>query len=532
VRSYGEKSGPLVSVLLPTYNRRRYLPVSLSSIVHQDYRDLEIFVIRDGGEEVSDIVNSFNDSRIVFINREENCGLPHTLNEALVRVKGKYICYLGDDDLYYPHHVSTLVDVLENKTDCQAAYSDLYKVYCKIMPDGSRQVLSKVVEISRDFDRFLMLYFNQALHVSLMHSRSLLEKTGLYNEQLSVLIDWDMTRRLAFFTDFYHTYEITGEFYGPVGESDRISCQKRKDRIQFNKNVFTIRTTRPTKPWPKIKDLSIIFTPEHLNNEAGKTLGLIWRHTFYPYQVYLPLPQEDLDGLRTDMPNIIRMPVRFSASEAERMEAVLAVCEGDYVAVVPGGFPVKEMYVEDPLYALINSSAGKEAFELEGSTDAFWGVVIGKNDLLYARRSFPNLPLRESLKAAGIVIKKLRPEEIPFQFDSLLREAQLAEKDGNCGLAAEVFGYIGKHYQNELWMKTLAAKAFFKAGALTKAAELSGEVNQRRAVVDTLLLEGRINQKQKNFESAIKLLERAKKILEGRELLWTQQGMTCLENAI
>jgi tetratricopeptide (TPR) repeat protein len=108
----------------------------------------------------------------------------------------------------------------------------------------------------------------------------------------------------------------------------------------------------------------------------------------------------------------------------------------------------------------------------------------------------------------------------------------LAEKDGNCGLAAEVFGYIGKHYQNELWMKTLAAKAFFKAGALTKAAELSGEVNQRRAVVDTLLLEGRINQKQKNFESAIKLLERAKKILEGRELLWTQQGMTCLENAI
>jgi len=526
VESYEEKRGPLVSVLLPTYNRRRLLPVSLSSVVHQDYRDLEIFVIRDGGEEVSDIVNSFNDSRIVFINREENRGLPHTLNEALARAKGKYICYLGDDDLYYPHHVSTLVDVLENKTDCEVAYSDLYKVYCRIMPDGGREVLSKVVEISRDFDRFFTLYFNQALHVSIMHNRSLLEKTGLYNEQLSVLIDWDMTRRLAFFSDFYHTYEITGEFYSPVGESDRISTQQRKDKIKFNKNVFTIRTTRPAKPWPKIKDLSIIFAPGLPNKEAGKTLGLIWRHTFYPYQVYLPLPQEDLNRFHTDMPNVIRVTVGLSASEAERIDAALARCEGDYVAVAPSGFPVEEMWVEDPLYALINNSAGGEAFELEGSTDELWGVVIGKNDLLNARRSFPNLSLRESLKAAGIVIKKVRPEEAPFQLDDLFRDARLAEKDGDWGLAARAYEYMAKHYQNELWMKTLAATAFFKAGALTRAAELSGEINRQRPVVDTFLLEARINRKQKDFGSAIMLLEKAKNILEGRELLWTRQGTT------
>ena len=61
-------NGPLVSVLLATYNRRAYLPIALGSIVRQDYGNLEILVIRDGGEDVSDIVESFDDSRIVFCN--------------------------------------------------------------------------------------------------------------------------------------------------------------------------------------------------------------------------------------------------------------------------------------------------------------------------------------------------------------------------------------------------------------------------------------------------------------------------------
>ncbi|MHC4891251.1 MAG: glycosyltransferase family 2 protein, partial [Planctomycetota bacterium] len=102
-RDNERKVGPIVSVLIPTYNRRRYLPVALSSVVHQDYNNLEIFVIRDGGEDVCDVVSSFDDPRIIFINRKENRGLPFTLNEALVRAQGKYVCYLGDDDRYYPH---------------------------------------------------------------------------------------------------------------------------------------------------------------------------------------------------------------------------------------------------------------------------------------------------------------------------------------------------------------------------------------------------------------------------------------------
>ncbi len=516
-----KKGGPVVTVLVPTFNRRRYLAGALASVVRQSYRSLQIIVINDGGEDVRDIVNSFGDERLIFIDRKENRGKAFSLNEALAQAKGKYVAYLDDDDLYYPNHIETLVTALENNSDCQVAYSDLYKVYCKVCPDGSRQVLSKVVEISRDFDRFFMLYWNHVLHVSLVHRRDLLDKTGLYNEDINVLIDWDMTRRLVFFSDFHHVPEITGEFYQPADDCDRISVQRRKNKKEYTKNILTIRTTRPPKPWTKLGDMSIIFTADRLNKQAGTTLGSIWQRTFYPYEVYLPLPTADFEKLDTDMPNIIPVLVNPLSSQAERIDSALARCEGEYIAIVPSGFPMREFWVEDSLHALVNSSVNKEGFELEDSTDRLWAVVVKKNDLQCARRSFPHLSVRESLNAAGIAIRRLQPEEIPFQFDQLLEKAKSAEKNGNWSKAAEMFEYITEHYRNELWMKTLAAKASFKAGGHIRAAELSREVNRQRPTVDTLLLEAKVKREKNDFNSAINLLEKAEQILEGKKLLWT-----------
>jgi len=106
------------------------------------------------------------------------------------------------------------------------------------------------------------------------------------------------------------------------------------------------------------------------------------------------------------------------------------------------------------------------------------------------------------------------PEEIPFQFDQLLEQARCAEKEGNWLKAAQKFAYIAEHHQNELWMKTLAAEAFYKAGLNAQAAELVRRVNQQRPTVDTLLLEAKLNREKNGSKSAIPLLEKAEQMLE------------------
>ncbi|OHB85288.1 MAG: hypothetical protein A2Z38_07055 [Planctomycetes bacterium RBG_19FT_COMBO_48_8] len=512
--NYKKKAEPVVSVLVPTFNRPQYLSKALASVLQQSYRNLQLIVINDGGEDVSDIVNSFHDPRLIFINRKENRGKPYSLNEALNRAEGKYVAYLDDDDIYYPNHIATLVNALEFKTDCQVAYSDFYKAYCRVSSDGSRQVLSKIVEVSRDFDRFFMLYFNHVLHVCLMHRRDLIEKTGPYNEQLNVLIDWDMTRRLVFFSDFHHVCEITGEYYHPEGESDRISIQRRKDKNEYMRNILTIRTTRPPKPWPKIRDMSIIFIANRLDKQAGKTINSIWQHTFFPYKLYLPLSESDINRLNSDMPNLVPAPVNPATSQARHIDTILERCDSEYIGIVTSGLPINDMWIENPLYALINNPNSHRGYEPEGSTDELWAAVVTKDDLQFARRSFPNLAVRESLKAAGIVLKHPNFEELPFQFDNLLQQAQSAEKDGNWRQAGQIYEFIAENHRNELWMKRLAARAFFKAGDHIQTAELSQSVNRQRPTVDTLLLEAKIKREKKDFDSAIKLLKTAEQILE------------------
>jgi len=354
-----------------------------------------------------------------------------------------------------------------------------------------------------------------------MHRRDLLEKTGPYNENLNVLIDWDITRRLAFFSDFHHIPKITGEYYNPIGESDRISVKQRKDAKEYLKNVLAIRTTIPPKPWLIIADMSIIFAPQNLDTQAAKTIGYIWRYTFFPYHLYLPLPQSDFARLNTAMPNIVFVPVNPSLSQIQRIDAALEFCDGEYVTIVPDGFPVKDFWMEGSLYALINSSVLREGFYLEGSTDVLWAVVLKKADLQYARKGFANLSLQQSLKAAGITVKQPVLEQLPFQFDNLLQQARLAEKDGDWLQAAQMFEQIADSHQNRLWMKALAARAFFKAGNYARAADLASRLNQQRPTVDTLLLEAKLNRQIKKFNPAIDLLKKAQRILEGPELLWT-----------
>ena len=119
----------------------------------------------------------------------------------------------------------------------------------------------------------------------------------------------------------------------------------------------------------------------------------------------------------------------------------------------------------------------------------------------------------QSLEASGVVLRKPSYEQLPFQFDDLLQQAQRHKRDGSWAQAAHMFAYIAEHHRNEIWMKTLAAQSFYKAGYHSKATELSREINQRRPTVNSLLLEAKIYQEKKDFHSAIELLKRAEQIL-------------------
>lgn len=514
------KNVPLVSILIPTYNRSMSLPCAIRSALSQEYQNIEVIVIRDGGQKINDMIGSFNDNRLVFIDRDENRGIPHTLNQGLCAARGKYICYLGDDDILYPNHVSTLLNAIETKTDCPAVYSDLYRVYCRNSANGERLVLSKVLEISRDFDRFMMLYFNHVLHVSMMHRKDLIEKTGPYNENLNILIDWDLFRRMVFFADFYHVKEITGEFYCPVKDSDRVSVLNRKDPQSYYRNLLTIRTTRPAKPWSKIKDLAIILDAAELTQGIGEKIKTIWEKTSYPNTIYLPLLGRDMGRLNLGLPNIVPVEVNDFSWQG-RIRAALAKCDAEFVAVVPGDFAIREFWIEDCLNAINKNPIANEVFEIEGSDENLWAGIFEKNMLERIVSENMSGNLLDSVKKAGLNIRKVQPDEIVFQYDQFLSRARTLMQQKDFGRAAELLEYIANNYGNELWISILAAQAHLKSGNLQRAKDISGHLNKVFPSVESLITAAQAEKGFKNYGRAIELFSGALEIIEGKQLIWT-----------
>jgi len=114
-------SDPLVTVIIPTYNRADTLVYAVDSVLWQTYQHFELLVVGDCCTDHTDEVMQkyLEDPRVQWINLPENSGYQSVPNnEGLKRAKGEYVCYLNHDDIWLPNHLQDCVEgITEVKAD-------------------------------------------------------------------------------------------------------------------------------------------------------------------------------------------------------------------------------------------------------------------------------------------------------------------------------------------------------------------------------------------------------------------------------
>lgn len=128
-RASGEP--PLVSVVVPTYNRTAYLETALASAVRQTYTNIEILVADDASKEdvFGAVISKFaSDPRVKYHRNPRNLGMGLNTWQALARASGKYVANLHDDDAWEPEFLATLVPPLEEDGSLSVAFCDHYVV--------------------------------------------------------------------------------------------------------------------------------------------------------------------------------------------------------------------------------------------------------------------------------------------------------------------------------------------------------------------------------------------------------------------
>ena len=186
---------PLVSVIIPTYNRADLVAQAVQSVLDQTYNNIETIVIDDGStDHTPEVLKEYN-SEITYIYQVRS-ERSKARNEGFRHSKGDYIAFLDSDDLWLPTKIEEQVQVFNEKPHVGLVYTDIQFI------DANGNTYDG--DLSWDKPAREVLYEDLMTHnvitgslSSVIVRRVCLDRVGLFDEYMNACEDLDLYRRIA-----------------------------------------------------------------------------------------------------------------------------------------------------------------------------------------------------------------------------------------------------------------------------------------------------------------------------------------------
>ena len=194
-----------ISIIMAVYNEETYIKDSVKSILNQSFKNFELIIIDDGSiDGTTQIINSFNDSRIRLIKNEENLGLTKSLNRGLKVAEGKYIARMDADDIALPDRLKVQFNYLEKELDVGVLGGQAIQFY----DDNFKKVLKHKVTSFKEIKATLFCN-NPMIHSTIMIRKSILVENNItYDETMKASQDYEMWIRLSSYTKIVNLSNI------------------------------------------------------------------------------------------------------------------------------------------------------------------------------------------------------------------------------------------------------------------------------------------------------------------------------------
>lgn len=168
---------PLISIILPTYNRAVFLESAISSIRSQIYQNWELICVDDGSSDGSfEILETLTKhiNQPVQLIKQENAGPAKARNRGIKEGRGEFFAFFDSDDLWKPSHLDKLISVFESHPQTDWAYSACIRIDANsgetILPStfySETGVANKLFEIAKKDGHTYQLDSQKALEIQL-----------------------------------------------------------------------------------------------------------------------------------------------------------------------------------------------------------------------------------------------------------------------------------------------------------------------------------------------------------------------------
>lgn len=189
---------PAVSVCIASYNHARFLPEMLDSVLAQTIKDFEVVVVDDGSTDSSlDILNGyakqFPQVKVLTHPNKANKGISITTNFAINNARGKYIAFIGSDDIWCSNNLEVLVKILEDNPSLGFCYGKVYEIDVNgnylADPESGWDITNKKSPILAEIET------NSIPAISILVKKECFDRVGLMDENV-VYGDWELWIRL------------------------------------------------------------------------------------------------------------------------------------------------------------------------------------------------------------------------------------------------------------------------------------------------------------------------------------------------
>ena len=236
----------LVSVTINAYNSEKYIAETLTSVINQSYKNLQIIVVDDASSDATaDIVKGFDDPRIELYTLEKNGHISNANNECYRKVRGEYMVHIDSDDIMLPDLIKKSVSFLEEHQEYGA-------VFCRptIIDQNSNSVRDEFLETifkceAKTQAEFVRLFFdssNHLLHPGATIRKSVLDDIGFHDLSLCYLHDFDYWTRLVLKYQVYvldeflikYRMDTSGSHNSDLSDAKTIAHNTEYARIIYN----------------------------------------------------------------------------------------------------------------------------------------------------------------------------------------------------------------------------------------------------------------------------------------------------------
>lgn len=219
------KGNPLVSVIIPTYNRGWILPEAIDSVLVQEFTNFELIVVDDGStDNTASILDRYG--KDIHVIRQTNQGVSAARNSGIRHAKGELISFLDSDDLWLPRKLLRQTAFFEAAPHVLICQTEEIWVRngCRVNPKNRHQKPSGDI-------------FSRSLHLCLvspsavMMRRTLFDDIGLFDEQYPACEDYDLWLRIS----SRHPVSLIDEplIIKRGGHKDQLSRQPSLDRYRI-----------------------------------------------------------------------------------------------------------------------------------------------------------------------------------------------------------------------------------------------------------------------------------------------------------